>query len=238
MFDPKLPYETEVQGDATVERHESFGMVSIHRTHGGNPSLFGTHLDNHHSYFVIEVKQGTVSHSLGRDWYSGAGRRQLIEIHLSAAQFAEMITTPNTGEGTPCTIHRVLGDRLEEPPRDRDNESKRIQSSFKEDLKNLAKSLVDKAKKIDTVLEKKNLNLADREEIRGALRRAIQDVQSNLPFMLTSFQESTEKTVTQAKAEVEAFLSLSLHRLGIDSMHKNIESGDRPMKALKAGDDD
>lgn len=32
----------------------------------------------------------------------GGANEQLIEFEMSAAQFAELITTPNTGEGPAC----------------------------------------------------------------------------------------------------------------------------------------
>lgn len=235
MINHRLPYTCEEHGKETTERHESFGLVSIHRIQGST-KLFGSHLENQHSYFVLEIKRADLNHGLGRNWFYG--RQQLIEVHLSAAQFAEMITTLNMGTGTPCTIARVLGDHLEPPPLQNETETKKIKSSFAADLKSLASSLLSKAEKVEAILEKKALSQADRKEITSVLRGALQHVQANLPFVLESFHESTEKIVTQAKAEVDAFLALSIHKIGMDGMRTRLESGENPMKVLGKGSDD
>jgi hypothetical protein len=231
VINHRLPYEVEDRGDEKVERHESFGLLSIHRIQGHAP-LFASHLDRQYTHFVLEVKRADVGHSLSRDWHYA--RQQVIEIRMSAAQFAEAITTLNMGTGTPCTISRILGEELEPPPQHRESEAKKIRSSFKDDLREFAKSLSDKVKAVDQILEKKAISVADKKQISGVLHSALQEVKDNLPFVLSSFQESTEKVVSQAKAEVDAFLSLSMHKLGVESMHQKIQAGESPAKALTA----
>ena len=45
-----------------------------------------------------------------------------------------------------------------------------------------------------------------------------QHIESNLPFALESFNEATEKQLSHAKAEAEAFLSHMVQRAGLKQL--------------------
>lgn len=227
--------DTESRKGERVEAHESYGVIQISRTSGSTGKLFGSHLENQGHYFSLRIMQAEVIHDLSRDWYYP--QDQIVEIHMTAAQFAEAITTHNSGSGVPCTIHRVLGDQMEPVPQQTETEAKKIRSEFKGKVRELAEKLVDGSKKVNDLLEKKSLSAADKETIRWVLGKAIQDVRDNLPFVVESFQESAEKIVTQAKAEVDAFLSLGVQRLGMEALQNRLESGQTVTKALKSGDE-
>jgi len=233
-FSARIPYKVETRGDEETESHESFGLVSIHRVQGGDSRLFGSSIEKHNAYFCIEIKRAQRIHNLSHDRFFG--REQLIEINLSAAQFAEMITTPNMGSGTPCTIRRVMGVQMEPLPVKMETESKKIRTTFQDGLEKLTATLAQKAKEVDTILEKKNLTQIDRKTISRALQHSLMEVQSNLPFVLESFQESTERVMTHAKAEMDAFISMSLHKIGVKALHDRIGAGESPMKVLSPGE--
>jgi hypothetical protein len=59
------------------------------------------------------------------------------------------------------------------------------------------------------------------KEIDGVLRDVEMDIRENIPWYADVFREATERVVTSAKAEVDAFLTNAAHSLG--------------MKALKMG---
>lgn len=232
----KKPYSSHIDDHGeTVESHESFGVLTIHRTSGSTGKLFGSHLENQGHYFTLAVQQADRIHGLSHDWYHPKNQGQIVEIRMTAAQFAEAITSLNMGGGVPCTIHRVLGERMEPVPHHTETEAKKIRTSFKNDVKALAQKLHDGAKKVDELLEKKSLTIADKTLIKNVLHKASQDVRENLPFIVESFQESTEKVVTQAKAEVDAFVSFGLQKLGMDALGKRVAAGESPLKALGSG---
>src|SRR5882672_7065002 len=95
--------------DTVVEEHESYGMVGLSRfTCGGEGlNLFGSSIQ-HSSGMRLRVMHGEKRRDLNREWYSG--RDTIVEITLSPAQFAELITTPNCGQGVPCTLNFVTGE--------------------------------------------------------------------------------------------------------------------------------
>lgn len=96
--------------DETVETHESYGMVGLSRfTCGGGKgmNLFGSSIQ-HYSGMTLTIREAVKRRNLNREWYGG--RRIIAEVTLSPAQFAEMIMTPNVGDGVPCTINFVTGE--------------------------------------------------------------------------------------------------------------------------------
>lgn len=213
-FDPKLPYTCAVSKGTRTEQHESFGLIQFLRTQG-TQRLFGSAIDNQ-TYITLRITQAERGHEHSREWYYP--RRELIEVSLSSAQFAELITSLNIGAGVPCTIYRVLGTKMEPLPLEHKTEAQLTQEGFEVSTSQLAASLHALAKGVRSTLEKKNLTVADRKDIINRIDRIVMEVESNLPHILSSFQESVEKGVSHAKAEVESFLTFGLQAMGISSL--------------------
>jgi len=213
-FDPKLPYTCTVSASGRTEQHESFGLIQFLRTQG-TQKLFGSSIENH-TYITLRIAQAERGHEHSREWFYP--RRELIEVSLSAAQFAELITSLNMGSGVPCTIHRVLGTKMEPLPAEHKSEAQLTQEGFEVSTSQLASSLRVLAKSVRSTLEKKTLTVADRKDIINRIDRIVMEVESNLPHILSSFQESVDKGVSHAKAEVESFLTLGLQAMGISSL--------------------
>jgi len=228
MFDFRRPYKRTETVNSSLdtefeEEHESFGMVSIGRIQGGR-HLFGSSIEQHGTFFRLSITQASVKHSLSRDWYHG-NLKTLIEIDLSPAQFAEMITSLNMGGGVPCTINSILHERMEDPPPGERTEAEKIQKTFRLKMKTLVGFLKEKVETTRTLLDKKTLSKDDKKEIIWAVEKALQEIQSNAPFVLESFQEASEKVSATVKAEIEAFMALSLHKLGVESLQNRLGSG-------------
>jgi len=223
MFDFRVPYSQKHDNreDEVEEAHESFGLVGIHRV-TGHKHLFGSEIE-HGAFFRLQVSQARVRHSHGRDWYNGG--RELISIYLSAAQFAEMITTLNVGQGVPCTIDRVLGEQMEEPPKFVKNETEKIRDAFKGRIDGVVSFLRDQIRISKPLLDKKSLTQADRKIIFSTLESTLQEIERNAPFIVKSFQEAAEKVETTAKAEIETYMTLVLNRMGLDAARKQLETG-------------
>lgn len=214
----KKPVNSYGGGDEFEEAHESFGMISISRCQG-DTQLFGSQLGSLGSFISLKIMEGSVHHSLSRDWYHEG--KVLAEIHLSAAQFAQAITTLNSSPSTPCTVVQVLSERLEPVP-ERKSESKQIEEGFREKARTLASRLIQGRDKAASLLDKKTITKSDKQELLEVFRSAIQDVKDNMPFVLTSFQESTQKTVAQAKIEVDAFAGLVLQLAGLEAIKDRV----------------
>jgi ElaB/YqjD/DUF883 family membrane-anchored ribosome-binding protein len=83
-----------------------------------------------------------------------------------------------------------------------------------------AKSLVGEVEQMFG--SKASINKGDREAILGKLRMLMQNINSNMPFVQSQFNEAMDKTVTEAKAEVEGFVEGKIRALGIDALQSEV----------------
>lgn len=202
--------------DEFEREHPSYGILHISRTSGGTSAirLFGSPLATHYGTIRLTISKGKWSHGLHYDRYFGMNK-DFIEIEMSAAQFADAITSLNIGSGTPCTIRYVDGKRVENPP-DHATEAEHIRENFEDSLGKYAEKARTYRKKIEELTTK--LSTKAREEIRVALDVMEQQLTSNVPFVVKQFQEATTRVTTAAKAEVEAFVTGVVRAAGLASI--------------------
>ena len=215
------------------EAHPSYGMLSISRVHHGGISgingtaLFGSSI-KHRDTICIELKHAEVDRQLNRDWYHGNGI--ITTVEMSQAQFAEMITSMNVEPGVPCTIRFTEADgHMPECPYESKVELHK--EEYKEHLEQTYQKSVELTQQVRELFTKKTLNKKDREEILNKLLMIQYDLVSNQEFQLSQFQEQIEKTIQEAKGEIESFYQ---NRLGIPE----IESGDMPLYIEEGNADD
>ena len=174
-----------------IEEHESYGLVSFTRAQSNGVGLFGSDIQ-HNSVIILEVKQAGLQRDLSRDWTYG--RELIFRGFLSPSQFMEAMTHLNQGDGTPITIEYVTGDEKahrESPPVS--NKRDQFDSELNEHLAEAIQMLDRLKDSIRTQKGKKEVDLIK------------QQLRSNLPFIEEQFASQMDKTVTEAKAEIEAF---------------------------------
>lgn len=198
--------------------HPSYGKVGFSRVNssGRGPRLFQSHTDNS-TFVTLTIKRAEVAHDLGRDWTFG--KEQLIEVHLSAAQFAELLTTMNMGDGVPCTIAYVGREKMPNPP-ETETVGEKVRNTFRQEVKDKLVEMQQTRAEMATLMEKPNLNKTDRKTLLDQMDRLIGQFSSHAPFMLDAFEEAVEKTVTGAKAEVEAFMTSAIHKAGLEHLQQ------------------
>ena len=174
-----------------IEEHESYGLISFSRAQSSGVDLFGSDIQ-HNSVIILEVKQAGLQRDLSRDWTYG--RELIFRGFLSPSQFMETMTHLNQGEGTPITIEYVTGDEKphrESPPVS--NKREQFEAELDDHLAETIQMLDRLKESIKTQKGKKEVDLIK------------QQLLSNLPFVEEQFSRQMDKTVTEAKAEVEAF---------------------------------
>jgi hypothetical protein len=204
--------------DETIQ-HESFGLISLNRFSGGARPLFGSSIQ-HKQCVQLTISQAEVHRSLNRDSYYDTV--EIIEVEMSQTQFAEAITTLNHGGGVPCTIKRIKGRTIASPPIV--NERQRIQDEFERDCKEIAHDLDASIRRVSEILAKPSISKADRKLITDALSTAKMRLANNLPFVHGQFDEAMDKTVTQAKGEIEAFFTNALIKAGQTALAESREA--------------
>lgn len=202
-------------------RHPSYGMIAVVRHIGMQDSLFGSSIQKHFSTIAIEIKSGVRRHNLSRDWYMG--EKMVCQVEMSHAQFAEMITTPNTGSGVPCTIRYTRDGkfmRVEDPPH-QVVETEKVKINFRK-LAASFTQMVSEARDetAELLLGKKAPSKEARKKAVGILDRIITELTSNEPFRVDQFNEAAEKVVTAAKAEIDGFVTRAIMATGLEELQR------------------
>lgn len=195
------------------ERHESYGLVGFYRvSYGGvqgGATLFGSSVKHGH-VIRMRVSRARLHRELNRDRYMADN--SIVEVDLSPTQFAEAITAMNQGDGLPCTLRYVGGERMDEPPFKAKQEQ--FRTEFADDVREVAAKVDSLLAFAKSLQAKPSVNKSDRESLCQQLEMLKQHLASNMPFVLNSFHEQLDKSVLEAKGEVEAFV-----------MHRIVEAG-------------
>lgn len=202
--------------DGVKTTHPSFALLSFSRTtRGKGVPLFGSSIE-HGDTIRMKVKPAKVERSLNHDWIYEDGR-EYLEVEMSYSQFAEAITSMNMGSGVPVTLRYLDGKQIENP----EIVNKRLQ--FEEEVRDRMKALSNKMKKLTENAEeilnnKKSINKGDKQIILSQLAMLRQEVHANLPYVMGMFNEQMDKTVMEAKGEIEAFTLNKIHSLGLNKL--------------------
>lgn len=201
--------------DEFEREHESYGMLHISRgTSTGAVRLFGSPLASHYTTIRLSISKGKWIHGLNHDRFFGMSKDH-IEVEMSAAQFADAITSLNMGSGTPCTVRYIAGKRVPDLP-EHETEAEHIRNNFEGTLDRYKAHARDARKRIEGLVGK--LSEKARTEIRIALDVMEQQLASNVPFVVKQFQEATTRITSAAKAEVEGFVSHAIRAAGLQSI--------------------
>jgi len=199
-----------------IKNHESYGLVKFNRINGFTKKLFGSNI-NHQNSIVLEISQAENEYHLGKSW--NHTRNSIIRVELSNSQFSELITTMNIGNGVPCTIRYKNGKKIEDVPEDDKTDVEKSRDDIKIKSKEFIAKIIKEKLEIDDLL-KKNLLKSYKEKIKGLLDGIIMEITCNFPFYLDCFNESIDITVTQAKSEIDAFVTHNIIETGLKEIKK------------------
>lgn len=209
------PKEYDLKGDNSdiIKEHPSFGMINLSRRSASvGQVLFGSSIQ-HKETLTISISNGRVNRDLNREWF-GEGK-ELIEIELSSAQFSEFITSPNRS-GIPCTIKHI--DRTFVPSPPYENRKDMFSKEFKNTIENMSVNLTENSKILENILSKKAIGKGDKQEIAALFNEILRTMKSTIPFIETSFVEQMDRTVTEAKSEIESFVARRISEAGIKAL--------------------
>lgn len=204
--------------DTEVFNHESFGYIRANRV-SGHTALFDSALEHQH-YVSVTIGRASLHRRYSENYVMG-DIGALIEVSMSESQFAQFITSMNVGSGAPCTLSRVNGKRVEEPPADINT-----RETFEKEVKAKAESMVgnvrDASAKLHALTTKKGGSITKAEvgEALALVQRAQMELVSNLPFLMSQFAEGIEKLIDRAKMDINAHAVMNGMRLSAsDSNH-------------------
>lgn len=223
-------------GDEKVETHPSFGLIGFNRSNGGHQRFFGSPLDNHQTYMTMRVYTGVkaITDDTGQERYY-APNKPSVEVRMTAAQFAEMITSMNVGFGVPCTVTCDHHESVEKTPvRKQSHEA--VRESYEQLIRKSADGLREERRKLAATLAASKMSQKLQEKILAPFDAAIMDMSSNAAYRLELFEEAAQKVVGAAKAEVDAFMTHAIHVAGIKAI--KAEGGVLSLPSTKEKDDE
>lgn len=205
-------------------KHLSFANLYIGRSQcSGQKALFGSSI-KHHDIITLKIFPAFIDRSLNVDRYFPE-TRPYIEIEMSQSQFAQAITSLNMGTGVPVTLRR-LNDQYIEPCPFVDKREQ-FNDEFREDMNELTKKLTEATKHVERLIEeKKTFNKADKEQILSALRSVTSQLALSYPYMYSMFNEQMDKTVTEAKAEIESHLQARMEDMALKAAEQEMKASE------------
>lgn len=208
--------------------HPSYGMVGFSRvTSSGHQRLFGSTLESHYHTIHLRIHEADlcIDHDLHMERARAKG--QIVEVELSAAQFAELLTSMNVGDGVPCTIRRRMGvGGIEDPPAV-PVESANVRTDFAAKMKGIRPDLARRAKELLDELPT-SLKASTRRQIEIKLGNIVDLVAGNATFALDQFQEAAARVTTAAKAEIDAVVTHVVQATGIKALQEMKARGETP----------
>jgi len=216
MRDSQKPSLREKEHAGENERtfeHPAFGMIGVRVTTGGDPHLFGSDI-KHNQRISITIKTARHKRNLSNDWYHA--QKELIQVELSHSQFAEFITTPNVGDGIPCTITRHEGRLV---PSIEQVETK--QEMFRREIEDSARrrlgAIGAEIAKLGALIESGKLPKGELRELYKTLARHAEQLPGSIGFVVEQGEEALEKATTAAKIDIEATIHAHVNRLGLEA---------------------
>lgn len=175
----------------------------------------------------LTISLASKRRSLSNNWFFDEG--ELIEINLTQAQWAELLSSFNRGPGVPCTLNHVNAELATEhfpsqgvPSCPETNERQIIEEEFKKEMANITRGLNDLIKKAQEFQDKPSINKADRKAYLDIATTLQRKIDSCLPFIQGQFNEAMDGVIVQAKHDIEAFTSQLLRQAGLDKIKDQV----------------
>lgn len=204
--------------------HPAFGMIGASRVIGGT-TLFGTDFI-HQNYITLTIRSADLVRDLAHDWPSPGNAH--VEVALSEAQWATLVSSLNVGMGVQCTIERLNGKQMPGIPLRRENEVH--QDETRKRIAELANQVTAAIQMVEGELAPA-LSQKKRDAVLGHLRKLHQDIKSNIPWYAEVMEEKMHTLVESAKIEVNAYVTSTIQRAGLSA----IAQGDKPVLSLADG---
>ena len=213
-------YKVEETKFGTRTSHPSYGTLLFNRAYGGKTPLFGSSIE-HSNVITMELRHADITRGLNRD--DIFGNKPIVKVEMSYSQFAEAITSFGQGTGIPVTIRYTEKDG-KIPPCDFVSKREQFTGEFKEQTN---KTMKESKRLISEVAElfssKKTLTKTDKENILTKLNMLNSDIGSNIGFIADQFDEQMDKTVMEAKGEIESFCQNKINAIANASLVEHRE---------------
>lgn len=197
----------------TVVNHPAFGQVSVSRRScgGAGVNLYDSDF-GHNSFVTITLKESQLHRDLSSDHHYS--QKSIVEFSLSESQWGSFVSSFNFGSGTPCTINfrEGHGEIPGIPAFDRSE-------VFKKDMKETTNEAVEAMKRSIAAVKESGLSGKKQEALLAGLTKALQILQSSIPFVQDQFDEHVEVTVERGMQEIHGYMTSAINRAGLAALN-------------------
>lgn len=212
--------------EETTIVHPSYAMASFSRVHSGAPNKFFASDVDCQSWIELSIKKACEHYRNGEKYPSAhfSGHGEYIRVAFTPSQFAELLTTLNVGDGSPCTIKRLDNKCVEDIPDNFSPNSLDYQKQlYKDSMEEFNGQVKESANEVNELLKKKTLSKADKEKIKNVFSYISTQINSNMPYFFDIFKETTDKIVNHAKSEIDATLQHCIVDAGVKALGVNFD---------------
>lgn len=186
------------------EVHPAWGMIGAFRTQSTPGSVLFDSDIRHMNTVHLRIATGSRKRTLHRDHLMA--ERAFVEVEMSEAQWASLVSSMNVGDGVPCTIRRREDDLLVA--------GMPFESRLQESMDEVRTAAHDAAAAVAEAFaaykaQKTVGNLR-------TLQAAIENMPANVEFAAKSLSEHSENVVQKARADIEAMAVAASERVGIE----------------------
>ncbi len=213
---PDVSRQTFSQTDETqpgghpgfVERHESYGVISVNRVSGAI-RLVGSMMENNYSFIELRVNQArrVVDEHMHSEAYYEDGRAPLLSVRMSIHQWANLLTSLNTTP-QPCTLVTALGVSMDPVPDEALTPLGQIVKNARRNLGTPESNEASFKEALDAVKAKVQalgLSAKKTQEILEALSKVSNEVdvpREKAEWATRRLAAMTEETLAHARSEV------------------------------------
>lgn len=194
-----------------------YGMLSFSRCSSGGIGLYGSSIP-HENYITMTVKRGSVKRDFGENRY--CGEDMVLSVDMSYTQFCEAISSMGMGDGVPVTLAYTETDgSIQKPPVP--NTRALLDNDLMKHILETRRKVAEAQKKAEEIMSKRTLSKKDKEALINLLRNLENNVGSDTVFLAEQMQRQMDKTVIEAKGEIEAFTQNRLHSIALEAISRN-----------------
>lgn len=193
--------------------HPAYAQIVASRV-SGQAVLYGSDFI-HQNYITLTITGSELHRNLSNDWHFG--RRQVVEVAMSEAQWATFVSAMNQGSGVPCTMLWKEGEGMIPGLPMPEARSDQFGKEFQEDFDEALNALQEAMDEVDGL----GLSKAKAEKMKARIRAAHRAIASSAPFVADQFGEHMEKEKERAKVEIHGYATSLFQRAGIAALTGN-----------------
>jgi hypothetical protein len=189
-------------------KHPAYAQIGAYRVQG-HATLYGSEF-NHQHYVCVRIKRSEHIRTLSNDWHMGRG--ELIEVAMSEAQWASLVSGMNIGDGPCCTLLHIAHEQVPQLP-----DPKQTTEHFR---KEIAAVYLEAKKALESIADRLGDGVGKRAaaELAREIRMHAHRIVGSSGFVADQFDEHMERTTEKAKIEVNAFVEAAINRAGLQAI--------------------